>query len=341
MKKHQESPLIAKPDMKTLSAWIVTDGKAGDEMQCIAVAEALGLAFELRRVAPRAPWSWAMPRGPIDPREAPDRPQSPIAPPFPDIAIASGRRAVAYLKRIRRDSCGRTFTVFLKDPRTGVKAADFIWVPAHDALRGDNVLATPGGPHRHSAARLADAREAPWPQIAALGHPRIAVLVGGDSRNHSFRAQDIARFADGLRHFAAEGAQLMITTSRRTPPALKDVLREIAAQGPHLLWSGEGENPLLQYLANADAVVATADSANMVGEALATGRAVHVFHPHGGHRKFDAFMAGLVGTNAVHPFPGPLKVTTYDPVDSTPEIAEAIRRRLEAHRTARARTPQG
>jgi mitochondrial fission protein ELM1 len=341
MKKHQESPLIAKPGMTAPSAWIVTDGKAGDEMQCIAVAEALGLAFELRRVAPRAPWSWAMPRGPVDPREAPDRPQSPIAPPFPDIAIASGRRAVAYLKRIRRDSHGQTFTVFLKDPRTGVKAADFIWVQAHDALRGDNVLATPGGPHRHSAERLADARENPWPQIAALGHPRVAVLVGGDSRNHHYRPEDIARFADGLRDFIAEDAHLMMTTSRRTPQALSEALREIAAHGPHLLWDGTGENPLLQYLANADAVVVTADSANMVGEALATGRAVHVFHPHGGHRKFDAFMAGLVGTNAVHPFPGPLKVTTYDPVDSTPEIAEAIRRRFEAHRTARAPAPRG
>lgn len=327
--------------METLRAWILTDGKAGDENQCIAVAEALGLAYALRRVAPRLPWSLAMPRGPVDPREAPDRPGSPIAPPFPDIAIASGRRAVAYLRRVKRESGGRTFTVFLKDPRTGSGAADLVWVPEHDRLRGDNVIVTPAGPHRHSAAKLAEARKDPWPEIAALAHPRVAVLAGGDSRSHRYAEDDIARFAEGLRAFAAQGARLMITTSRRTPAGLAQALRAIAAEGRHLLWEGEGANPLLQYLANADAVVATADSANMVGEALATGRAVHVFHPSGGHRKFDAFLGALSGTNAVHPFPGPLKVTTYEPIDSTPEIADAIRQRLAAHRAGLARAAGG
>ncbi len=229
--------------MGTLRAWILTDGKAGDENQCLAVAEALGLAFELRRVAPRAPWSLAMPRGPVDPREAPDRPGSPIAPPFPDIAIASGRRAVAYLRRVKRESGGRTFTVFLKDPRTGSGAADLVWVPEHDRLRGDNVIVTPAGPHRHSAAKLAEARKDPWPEIAALAHPRVAVLAGGDSRSHRYAEDDIARFAEGLRAFAAQRARLMITTSRRTPAGLAQALRSIAAEGGHLLWEGEGANP--------------------------------------------------------------------------------------------------
>ena len=74
------------PEPKT---WVLTDGKAGDELQCLGVAERLGVVPEIRRVRPRKPWTWLMPRGPIDPREAPDRPDSPLKPPFPDIAIAS------------------------------------------------------------------------------------------------------------------------------------------------------------------------------------------------------------------------------------------------------------
>ncbi|WP_249696384.1 mitochondrial fission ELM1 family protein [Stappia sp. WLB 29] len=337
-KKYPESETAQEP----ATAWVLTDGKAGDETQCLAVAEALGIEAERRRVAPRAPWSWIMPRlGLIDPREAPFRPGSPIAPPFPDLVIASGRRAVSYLARIKRDSFGRTFTVFLKDPRTGAKAADLIWVPEHDPLRGDNVIATPSGPHRFSQDRLAAARAAPLPDIAALPRPRVAVLVGGDSRNHRFSDGDMAQLAQGLARIAAEGAALMITASRRTPPALARALRKLAASGPHLMWDGSGDNPMLDYLANADAVVVTADSANMVGEALASGRAVHVFHPSGGHRKFDAFLGAVSARNAVHPFPGPLKVTTCEPIDSTPVIAEAIRQRLAAHRARLARETTG
>ena len=97
--------------------WVLTDGKAGDEQQCLGVAEALGGTVELRRVKPWAPFVWLMPYGPIDPFEAPGREGSPIAPPFPDVVIASGRRAVPYVRHVRRASRRRTFTVFLKDPR--------------------------------------------------------------------------------------------------------------------------------------------------------------------------------------------------------------------------------
>jgi hypothetical protein len=72
------------------TCWVLTDGKVGDEVQCLGVADALGLSPELRRVRPRPPFDWAMPWGPIDPREAPFRTGSPIAPPFPDLLLASG-----------------------------------------------------------------------------------------------------------------------------------------------------------------------------------------------------------------------------------------------------------
>jgi mitochondrial fission protein ELM1 len=40
------------------TAWIVTDGKAGDELQCLGVTDALHLKPEIKRVAPRKPWVW-------------------------------------------------------------------------------------------------------------------------------------------------------------------------------------------------------------------------------------------------------------------------------------------
>ena len=101
------------------TTWVLTDGKAGDEQPCLGVAEALGLDPEIRRVAPRPPFTWLMPWGPDRPARAPGRPGLPIAPPFPDLLIGSGRRAVPYLRYVKRASGGRTFTVFLKDPRTG------------------------------------------------------------------------------------------------------------------------------------------------------------------------------------------------------------------------------
>lgn len=297
----------------------------------------MGLAPEIRRVRPGKLFALMMPRGPIDPREAPDRPGSPIAPPFPDILIASGRRAIPYVRAVKRASGGRTFTVILKDPRTGAGAADLVWVQEHDRLRGPNVLTSLLAPHRVSAARLATARASLDPRIAALAHPRVAVLVGGDSRHHRFGPGDVDRLVAGLRDLAACGASLAITASRRTPPRLRAALGEIATAPRHFLWDGSGppeDNPYLALLAGADAIVATADSTNMVGEAMVTGVPVLLFEPSGGHPKISRFLAGAIRHGAVRPFAGRLEEYAYQPLDDTPGIGEAVRAALARHLAA-------
>jgi mitochondrial fission protein ELM1 len=315
-------------------AWIVTDGKAGDELQCLAVAEALGIAPEIRRVAPRAPFWWLTPYGPIDIRDRPGQPGSPIAPPFPDLLIGSGRRAVPYVRKVRRASRRRTYTVFLKDPVTGTGTADLIWVPEHDKLRGANVVTTPTPPHRVSPERLATARAEPDRRLAALPQPRVAVLVGGSSKHYAFHAEDAARFMADLTRLAETGVGLMATTSRRTPEALRDGLASVISRHGGFLWDGSGENPYIAALALADAIVVTADSYNMVGEAAATGAPILVFEPAGGHPKLKAFLASLERYGAVKPFEGRLEAFSYEPLDSTPTIAEAVREGLGRHRRA-------
>lgn len=318
-------------DTDIRSAWILTDGKAGDEAQCLGVVEALGLVPDIRRVRPRPPFSWLAPRGPIDPAEAPGQAGSPIAPPFPDLAVASGRRAVPYLRALKRASGSQTFTVFLKDPRIGPSAADLIWVPEHDRLRGSNVIATLTGPHRISAARLAAARSALDPRLAGLAQPRVAVLVGGSSRHHRFRPEDVRRLGRDLDRLARSGAALMITTSRRTPPALAAALQVLAADTAGFFWDGSGENPLVAMLALASAVVVTADSTNMIGEAAATGVPVLVFSPRGGHPKITALIDGLTHRGIVKPFTGALEAFSYPPLDTTPAIAGAIMAAMRHH----------
>jgi uncharacterized protein len=309
------------------TCWVLTDGKAGDENQCIGVAEALGLTPQLRRVSPGKPWVWLMPRGPVPPQDRPDQPGSPIAGPFPDLVIASGRRAMAYLRTIRKSSQNKTFTVILKDPRTGAGSADLIWVPQHDKLRAENVLVTLTSPHRLSQDKLNAARLHPPALIAALKTPRAAVIVGGNSRHHSFTDADIARFAAQLDQLAASGVSLMGSRSRRTPEPLATALAEVFAKHGGWWWDGQGENPYTALLANADVIIATADSVNMIGEATATGKPVLVFEPKGGHRKIGAFLEALKTLKAVHHFEGHLDGTTYQPLDSTMAIAAEILRR--------------
>ncbi len=322
------------------TAWVLSDGKAGDEMQCLGVVEALGLQPEIRRVAPRPPWVWAMPWGPIDPAEAPDRPDSPIRPPFPDLVVASGRRTVAYLRAIKQASDGACFTVYLKDPRSSTNVADLIWVPEHDALCGENVIVTATSPHRVSAARLAEARQAPRAEIAALSAPRIAVLVGGDSRRVKFCDADTEHLLACISAAAGDGPYgLMVTTSRRTPQNLAAALQDALGAGPLFWWDGSGENPYVQMLAHADRIVVTGDSVNMVDEALASGCPVVVYLPSTADRRvrhrLERFAeSGLITLWTPDRASRHLENAPSAPLDSTPTIAAAVLDRFAAHRAA-------
>ncbi|HUG63321.1 MAG TPA: mitochondrial fission ELM1 family protein [Methylomirabilota bacterium] len=303
--------------------WILTDGKAGDESPLLGIAAAMGVAPEVRRVSPGPPWVWAMPFGSIPPRDRPDRPKSPISPPFPDVCLATGRRAVAYVRALKRAS-PETLAVLYKDPRTRRHGADLLVVQAHDGRAGADTMVVTTGPHRLSRETLDAARAAPPPALSALSPPRLAVLVGGDSRHHRFTPADRERLLAGLEHCLADGASLMITASRRTPEPLRQGLAALGGREGAWMWDDAGANPLASMMALADTVVVTADSTNMIGEAAATGAPIQVFHPSGGHPKIDRFLKVLAAEATVAAFPAPLDLPRYPPIDSTPAIASAI-----------------
>ena len=321
------TPLLP-PD---LTCWIITDGKIGDEVHCFGIAGALGLSAERRLVAPRPPWSWIAPYGPPDWRDRPTHSGSPIAPPYPDIVIASGRRTVPYLLAVKKASGGRTFTVFSKDPYRGRKTADVIYVPAHDALRGDNVIATLTSPHKLTVSGFAEARHTPDPRLAGLPGQRVGMVLGGPSGQYRFTHDDAARLVAIATQILTEGASLMITPSRRTPDFVTEALATATAAarqaGRVFLWDGEGLNPYLGILALSNAIVITGDSVNMIGEAAMSGAPIHIVESTGGHPKMTWFINKMVEAGAARRWAGRLERFSYAPIDATPEIARGIAER--------------
>jgi mitochondrial fission protein ELM1 len=311
---------------------VLGSGKAGHEVNAIGVAEALGGRYEQRRVDPRRPFLWMSPFGPVDPRDA-----ALFNAPQPDIVIASGRVTVPYLRAFKRKAGKRVFAVFLQDPRFARAAMDLIWVPEHDRHRGANVMATLTSPHPFSARRLAAVRAAPDPRLAALPGPRCAVVLGGPSGAQHFTPADVARLSAAVRAIAAQGFSIMATPSRRTPSELVAAVREGLADAPGFVWDGEGDNPYPSILALADALLVTGDSANMVGEATATGAPVHVFEPSGGgSAKLASAIDALERRGAVRRFSGRIERFSYVPIDSSGEIAAEIARRFMRARAAAA-----
>ncbi len=313
---------------QTLSLWVLTDGKIGDDVQCLAVAGALSADFEKRVIAPRWPWHWLAPWGPIDPRDAPHRSQSPIAPPFPDLLIASGRRAIPYARAVKRASGGKTFVVIMKDPRIAPRHADLIWAPMHDRLSGANVISTLTSPHGLTV-KLTKARGNPAPMIAKLPGPMLGVVLGGPSGGAHFDARATADLTQKILTGKKNFSSLAVVASRRTPTELLHAVNEAVAGPDVFVWDGSGDNPYIDILANASALIVTADSHNMMSEAVATGAAVYAWRPPGLAKKLAWFVDQLEGLGAVRPLASEVEAFAAAPIDATAEIVAEIRRRLK------------
>jgi uncharacterized protein len=110
---------------------------------------------------------------------------------------------------------------------------------------------------------------------------------------------------------------------------------EATAGAPRILWSGEGANPYPNFLAHADALVVTADSVNMCGEAAATGKPVYIFTPSGGSPKFMRFHEALKAHGATRTLPATLDnldIWSYTPLDGAQMIAAEVERRWTKRR---------
>lgn len=312
----------------SLQCWIVTEGMAGTENQCIGVAESLGLEPVIKRVGLRQPWKSLSPwlgfenAGTFAPA---------LTAPWPDILIAAGRKSIAASRYIKRMSGGKTLTVQLQDPRISPRHFDLVAVPEHDPTRGDNVIVTKGAPNRISEARLARARSDFAPLFAMMPAPRVAVLLGGNSKAHTMSTSGMCKLGEQL---SSLNASLMITASRRTGEAEKqaflEALHASESSYPRWFWDGSGENPYMGMLAWADTILVTADSVSMISDAATAGKPVYMIPLDGGSRRFDSFHRNMIQYGALRPFEGALEHWNYPPLRDSDAIAAAIRTALES-----------
>lgn len=326
--------MSATVEAEDLTCWVLSEGMAGTENQCLALAAALGLAPEIKRAAAKMPWRWlgsgmaALAPGFL--AHGRDR----LAPPWPDLLIASGRKCAGLALAIRRASRGRTFVVFVQNPRFGRERFDLIVAPRHDGLSGGNIFATRGALSRVDEVALNAAAAEFAPLFADLPRPLMACLIGGASRRNRLTSAGGRALGEALAKLSAEsGCGLLITPSRRTPEASFSALEVALGDAPTYIWRGEDANPYLGFLALADAILVTADSVSMVSDACASSKPVYILAVSGRRSaRFARFFAALEAEGAVRPFAGIVESWTYKPLNDCALAAAEIRRRLEERR---------
>jgi hypothetical protein len=333
----------------------MSDGRAGIERQAVSLARALqaspawaslqGFRGEAGRDAPMRlsptgwqvrlpPQLWPAPLSALSPDE-----RAQLAPPWPDLLIANGRRSIAYSLLVKRRSAGVTMVVQVQHPRVDASRFDLVVPPEHDGLAGPNVFSILGPPTWWSEAEIAGARTR-FSSLESGAGLKALVSIGGDSRTHRLTRARLEALESGLRAIARDGTTAWITVSRRTPEFARESLRRLAGQLDALFWESEardGPNPYLAFLSMCDVALVTEDSANMLADPAFFGKPTLLLKLEGASPRFDRLHAGFIARGSARWFEGRLETWTYKPIREAERAAAEIARRLSRHRDRLAR----
>jgi mitochondrial fission protein ELM1 len=263
------------------SVWLLLDDRPGHTTQAVGLAEALGWPYEtktlaftpLNRIDNRL---LGASRLGLDPRHS-----ELLAPPWPDLVIAMGRRSAPIARWIKKMNGGQTRIVQLGRKAVNLAApfdlsiaCKHFQLPPHPGRVDLVVPLTQVTPARLAAAG------ADWPALmAGRAEPRVVLLLGGTTAQHRLSAETAGRMArEIMDHASALGGSLTIVTSRRSGAAAVAAMEEAAPEAAFHLWRrGQKENPYLAFLAQADILVVSGESESMLAEAAATGKPLLIY----------------------------------------------------------------
>lgn len=307
--------------------WALSDGRAGNARQATALAGSLAADAKPIELQPRAPWRWLAPRRLAGSMHAFGPTFTDVLARPPTLAVGCGRQAALATRLLRAHG---SKAVQILDPRLDPRHWDWVIAPAHDGLRGANVIASFGSLHPVDDLWLARARQA-FPTLGELPAPRTLLLVGGPSRHAKLGDVEFESLLQRLvAQASGEGGSFLALASRRTPQRWRDAIARRPKGLPGIRWRdpGDGANPYPGALAWADRIVCTPDSVNMLSEAAATLAPVFAWAPDRLRGPLRGFLDALHASGRVRTVDDALAPFSAEPLRETARVAALLRQRL-------------
>ncbi len=284
--------------------WLVIGEKPGDNAQIMNLAEAIGWDGEAKKIFVKPQWAIRKPR--VRPTLAPiDLVRSDsLEGPWPDLVITAGRRLSCVGLWIKRASAGKTRLVMIGKPRRMLDSIDLIVAASHYVLKpGPNVIRHDLPLMHVDPGKLENAEKLWRSRLAGNPRPLTALMIGGPTGGLRFdlvTARDL--FEKTIESVEESGGSLYITTSRRTPSDVVEMLRRECPESARLFeYDAEAppeENPYHALLALADRFIVTTDSISMMVEVARLGRSLSMYPL---ESEVGLFERGLMALGLIRP----------------------------------------
>ena len=311
--------------MNKLKGLLLTEGMHGMISQVEGLAKSLNIEFIHEKIELNSFWKL------IPPKFTPSQNftfKNDIKKNF-DIVISCGRKSVIpsiYLKKKYKD---KIMNIHIQDPKVSLHNFDYVVVPQHDSLNGNNVITSIGAIHYLKQDEL-DQNEN-YLKNKINKEKIISLIIGGPNKYYNYNDKSIGEiFAKIQKNFIDNGYQLIVIPSMRTPQKIINKATNYFDKNQVII-NNVDKKAYLSSLKLADYIVVTCDSTSMISEAAITGKPIYVAQmtPIKKNYRFEKFFNLFRSLNIIRNLESSVEKWNYEKLNETDKVSDHIKKKFK------------
>ena len=311
--------------MSKLKGLLLTEGMHGMISQVEGLAKALELDFIHEKIELNNFWKL------IPPKITPVQSfvfKNKINDKF-DIVISCGRKSVIPSLYLKKKFRKKIMNIHIQDPKVSLDNFDFVVVPEHDEIKGENVITSKGAIHYLRNEELDE--NINYLKSRVNKEKLVTLIVGGPNKYYNYKESIIKEiFSKVYKNFINKDFQLIFIPSMRTPKKVIDLAKSYFDKNQIIITEVD-KKAYLSSLKLSDYIVVTCDSTSMISESALTGKPIYVakMPPVKKNKRFEKFFELFKSLNIIKDLSNSVENWNYEKLNETDKISSYIKEKIK------------
>ena len=247
-----------------------------------------------------------------------------------DLIISCGRKSVIPSIHLKNTSNRKVFNIHIQDPKVDLNHFDFVVVPEHDKIQGQNVINTKGAIHYLTENEIAENKNYLNSIIKKDDRKILALIMGGPTKYYDYSTKNINIIFKILEKVLKKhNFQLVVIPSMRTPTKTINHAKEHFGDN-HTVIMDIDKKAYLSALAIAENIVVTCDSSSMISEAALTGKPIFIANiiPKKNDKRFKRLRNLFRELNITRNLGEEVENWNYQKLNETNRVANIIKQKI-------------
>ena len=311
--------------MSKLKGLLLTEGMHGMISQVEGLAKALDLDFIHEKIELNNFWKL------IPPKITPVQSfvfKNKINKKF-DIIISCGRKSVIPSLLLKKKFGRKIINIHIQDPKVSLDNFDFVVVPEHDSIKGENVITSKGAIHYLRNDELDE--NINYLKSRVVKEKLVTLIVGGPTKYYDYQEKSIKEiFSKVYENFINKGFQLIFIPSMRTPKKIIDLAKNYFDENQIIITQVD-KKAYLSSLKLSDYIIVTCDSTSMISESAITGKPIYVAQmaPIKENKRFIKFFELFKSLNIIKDLGDTVEDWDYEKLNETDRISSYIKEKIK------------